>query len=372
MRRLKSKHLTSWIIVSGASVLFVAGCVDGATQSDALSSLFTTATTVAGDQAASSISAASISKDAGAGSALELTAEQQTQAQAIFDQLRTDSDALRVGTDAQIRALLTEEQAATFDELQKYGPHRGPHELPAGDASGDLAAAEIQRHVDALAEKLGLSADQQSSVGAILTDSQSKLAALHDQALAAFRALLTADQQAVFDALQAAKGPGLFGFFGDHGPRDGHGGLAVALDLTADQITQADSIFSQARTEVETLRSDADGKIRALLTEEQIAKLDELEQLRPEATFGRGPRGRIGRLSAIRGGEPPLAGGLLDGRRLDRWEVALSLTDEQKSSISTILSDLDTAIQARFDAAQEAFRAILTEDQLAKLDALQP
>ena len=47
-----------------------------------------------------------------------------------------------------------------------------------------------------------------------------------------------------------------------------------------------------------------------------------------------------------------------------------SLTDEQKASIQTILDTLRTDVTAAHDKANADFRALLTADQIAILDAL--
>ena len=60
-----------------------------------------------------------------------------------------------------------------------------------------------------------------------------------------------------------------------------------------------------------------------------------------------------------------------DTTYLDLLATELTLTDAQKTSIQQILTQLETDITAAHDQAETDFRALLTADQLATLDALQ-
>jgi len=164
-------------------------------------------------------------------SLLDLTADQQTQAQAIFDTAETDVRALRDDAREQIRALLTEEQLAIFDELcpappdpntlpdpnlpppshdgpgmgpgHGHGPHGGPPlGMPA--VSIDDPNATTDDDPDAwLDEQLQLTEEQQTQIDVIRTALHDAIEARHEQARADFRAILTADQLAILDQWEA-------------------------------------------------------------------------------------------------------------------------------------------------------------------------
>ncbi|MBL8880462.1 MAG: hypothetical protein JNG88_15220 [Phycisphaerales bacterium] len=199
---------------------------------------------------------------------------------------------------------------------------------------------------------------------------------------------------------------------GHHGPP----GPIADLNLTDEQQTQARQIHNAARTDIEALATSAREQMRAVLTEEQQAKLDELRDARggnksefvhPELTdeqraqiealheqlhngeitieefrtkvqeitgvelpseppFGRGgPRGRGGPGMHAPGFGGP---GLLDGPFADRLAEALGLTDDQRAAIDAIRQTTREAVQARHEQARTEFRAILTAEQLAILD----
>jgi Spy/CpxP family protein refolding chaperone len=141
--------------------------------------------------------------------------------------------------------------------------------------------------------------------------------------------------------------PDVGGFPGDP---NGKGGLA-ALNLTDEQESEANAIFTSAREDVDALQQDANDQIRALLTADQCAILDDLQPNSPNHV-GPPPRGPYG--------PPPCP--LLDN--------SLNLTDEQKTAIKAILDQLRTDIEARQQKALDAFRAILTTDQQAILDQM--
>jgi len=137
-------------------------------------------------------------------------------------------------------------------------------------------------------------------------------------------------------------------------PGDPNGrGAPDVLDLTDEQKSEANAIFAGAREDIDALHQAANDQIQALLTEEQLALLDEMEPNNPN-DIGPRPRGHHG---------PPPCPFL--------GEV-LNLTEEQKAAIQAILDDLRTAIQEREQQARDEFRAILTADQQVILDAMGP
>jgi len=187
---------------------------------------------------------------------------------------------------------------------------------------------------------------------------------------------LTDDDLAEIESLQAQLEAGeiteqafleaLREIIGDVGPRMGFGAMPPfggphgpcmgmeqrpSLDLTDEQQTEANQIFADAREDIDALFQDANDRIRALLTEEQLALLDEREPnlssdgMRPPRHHG-----------------PPPPCPFLDD--------SLNLTDEQKTEIQAILDELQTAVSDRKEQATEAFLAILTEEQRAIVDEM--
>ncbi len=55
----------------------------------------------------------------------------------------------------------------------------------------------------------------------------------------------------------------------------------------------------------------------------------------------------------------------------ERFAAALELTEDQQTQIETIRSELRDAVEARHQQARDEFRAILTPEQLAILDAME-
>lgn len=144
------------------------------------------------------------------------------------------------------------------------------------------------------------------------------------------------------------------------------------LNLTNDQKTAAEAIFTQLKTDIDSLQAQAKEDILALLTDEQKTKLQELglDTLRGLGRPGmRGP----GMGPGMRGGHHGSMGVGVSNtgnqRYLDLLATKLTLTAEQKTSIQTILDNLQTAVKAAHDKADADFRALLTADQIAILDS---
>jgi len=291
---------------------------------------------------------------------LGLSTEQQSQADAIFTQLRTDTENAFAAADEQVRGILTDEQKAKFTGLQPLaGIGGGPEGGCRGPGDGLLGMEPLGSGndplLDRLAKDLVLTDAQRTSVETVLNNLQTTIQSYRDKASADFRAILTAEQLAILDPLQ----------------------------LTEEQRTQANAISAQARVDVKKLNDNANEQIRNLLTDDQKTKLDAQESpgapadgphpfdgqgAAPPPAGGNGPHGGPG-MRPSPSGPPPV--GKDSSFFVDRLAGVLGLTAEQKASIETILKDLHSAVQARLDQAKTDFRAILTPEQISTLDALE-
>lgn len=166
------------------------------------------------------------------------------------------------------------------------------------------------------------------------------------------------------------------------------------LGLTDEQLAAAQEIFDAAHTDIEALREAEQAAFEALLTEEQLALLDELP---PPPPHGRqGPPPPPPPMDPNEAADPnnapdpnmpapcppplPYCGTQMpeppemDGLPPEIAQLAdlLGLTDEQITAWTTLRADTRTQIEARKDQACTDFRALLTEEQLATLDELPP
>lgn len=129
----------------------------------------------------------------GAPPPLDLTEEQQRAADQLSQTERDDVAALQAAANEELRALLTEEQLAIYDELPPLmlGPGDGPGPHGPGQPGADGAAP-----ADRLAELLGLSEEQQSALSDIVASLQDAVQARREQARDEFLGLLTEEQLA--------------------------------------------------------------------------------------------------------------------------------------------------------------------------------
>lgn len=157
---------------------------------------------------------------------LGLSDDQKTQAQDIFDRMRTDLGTLRDQAHADIRNVLTADQQAKLDEI--IASHQPPDGGPAGGRPigpppdgaigmmpppgfgfgappmmmGDPQAMH-QAMLDQLAQDLGLTDDQKSQIQTIQDNLHTAVEARRNQALDELKAILTADQLAQLDQVLA-------------------------------------------------------------------------------------------------------------------------------------------------------------------------
>lgn len=166
---------------------------------------------------------------------LGLTDDQKAQAQAIFESMRTDIEPLREQAETDIRNVLTAEQQATWDEIKAnrpgpfgggFGPPPGPFggrigRGPGGPFGGaGIASATVdgqhpmmegecdpatrrQAMLDRLAEELGLTDDQKTQIATIQDNLHTAIESRRQQALDELKAILTADQLAILEEIEA-------------------------------------------------------------------------------------------------------------------------------------------------------------------------
>ncbi|MCB9854982.1 MAG: hypothetical protein H6818_04785 [Phycisphaerales bacterium] len=216
--------------------------------------------------------------------------------------------------------------------------------------SGDLASAFDAFVNSAGSTNSGLTDDQIAGI----EDLQAQLDAgqIDAEAFSSAVGVLVGDRAPgmAFGGFEYGGGP-----FGMHGI----GRLGNLLDLTDEQKADAEVIFTTLHETIHNLRTQAMEDIRAELTEEQLATLDSLRPGHPmDDAEGAGAR--------FRGPRPHGPGSLAS-----HFAELLNLTDEQSAAIDGIRSALRDAVRAEHETAREAFRALLTEEQLAALDAFE-
>ena len=145
---------------------------------------------------------------------LSLTEDQQAQAQQIFDTMHTDLEALREQGRADFEALLTADQLAQLEALRAEreadGLHAGPPPMMGGPMHGpgfgrpDPEAMQ-QARLDRLTEELGLSEGQVTQIAALQDEQRAAVEARRQQAKDEFRAILTDEQIAILDEIEASR-----------------------------------------------------------------------------------------------------------------------------------------------------------------------
>lgn len=151
----------------------------------------------------------------------------------------------------------------------KGGGRQGSMGMGRGEGMGMVKGARV-----GLSIQLGLSAEQQTQLDALKATYEEKEIALRDEEQAAFKALLTAEQQTAIDAATAS--------------RVRHRGPAITL--TADQQTQLAALRTEYRDKHEALHAEFQTAFEALLTADQKAELAELHATGPFGTcVGAGP-----------------------------------------------------------------------------------
>jgi len=133
---------------------------------------------------------------------LDLTEEQQAQADEIFEQLHADIADLRSTAHEDIQAVLTDEQLALLPEIstERFGfRHRGF----GGPRPGGFGFEGEGTFSDRFAEALGLTDAQQSSIDDIREKLRTTIMDRHMEARDAFVTILTADQLETLESFEA-------------------------------------------------------------------------------------------------------------------------------------------------------------------------
>ena len=199
---------------------------------------------------------------------------------------------------------------ALFAVMAAFGPLHAdttPPTPPPAPPSAEQIEKHIERKLHFLTEKLGLTADQQTQIKAILESTARKLSDLHqDESLTPedkktdfmaifeeektqIEAVLTPAQKTTFESLPREEGHHVCGLDGmlEH--------LTKMLNLTADQQAQIKTILEAQKQKLEALhQSGGDpaskkaqfqaiwestkSQIDAILTPEQKAKLESLHK----------------------------------------------------------------------------------------------
>lgn len=226
---------------------------------------------------------------------------------------------------------------------------------------------------------LNLTEEQKETITKLVEESKAKLHA-------DIEAILTDEQLEKLEQLResapSGAGRGYFGV-GPRGPFAGANDIPPALeslDLTEEQKTVIKEIRDKARTDAEAaetrqarqeIMQAAHDKIKALLTDEQIEKL---EQWRASAPRG---SGRPGRGNYGVGPRGPFAGP--DG--IPPVLETLDLTEEQKTAIKEIRDKAKTDAEAAetrqarreiIQTAREKILGLLTDEQKEQLQQLCP
>jgi Spy/CpxP family protein refolding chaperone len=196
-----------------------------------------------------------------------LTAEQETQLTALRDQY----------TAGELTLQQYAEQASSIVGMAGVGrPFGGGHGrmfgtvgfaggpiAPGGGGNGPLG--------------LELSDEQRAAAQTIFDAMRSDIESLHEAARAEIEGQLTEEQRATLESLKLDH-PGPFRAFP---PAVGGGRLAEAIGLSEEQSAAIEAILQETHDAAEARRDQAREEFRAILTEEQLANLDEFAASHP-------------------------------------------------------------------------------------------
>jgi Spy/CpxP family protein refolding chaperone len=222
--------------------------------------------------------------------------------------------------------------------------------------------------------RLNLTDDQKTQAKAIFSQAHADIQALRDQARGQLRDLLTDEQKAKFDSrphpLFGGRGPGSRGGramekgvvpLGNtteqtnqmQGPARLVQRLTAQLGLTTEQVSSISGILTDLHAAVQTRRQTARQQFQALLTPEQLAQINS-----KPGGFGGGWRHKGG------------PGGPGGADFLQKMSQKLGLTVDQQAQTQAIFSKTRTDVQTTRQQSREQIRALLTDDQKTRFDAL--
>ena len=154
--------------------------------------------------------------------------------------------------------------------------------------------------------------------------------------------------------------------------------LQSELGLTDTQVAQIQAIQQAERTQMDSLRNSFDQQITAILTAEQAEKFKTMQQQRPQEGRPQGknamPPPADGDMSQppappADGARPPQGG---KDDMLAKLKTDLGLTDEQATQLATIQQEQRKQMEALRADTQAQIKAVLTAEQAAKFQQLQP
>lgn len=143
-------------------------------------------------------------------------------------------------------------------------------------------------------------------------------------------------------------------FAADGGHRHGGRGferMAQHLSLTESQQSQLKPIFEAQKAQRKQLRQQFQAQMRAILTPEQVAQLD---QHKAERRAERAEGGREGWKRGERGGK----------------FASLNLSDTQKSQLKALREARKPQMQAQRQQFEQQLASILTVEQRAKVEEM--
>lgn len=151
--------------------------------------------------------------------------------------------------------------------------------------------------------------------------------------------------------------------------------MQTELGLSDAQASQISSIEQAQRNKMDYLRNSTKARIRAVLTAEQAAKFDQMQQQRPRGDMrqdGQRQRGDM-RQDNQRQQRPQRMQNDRNGMGMsERMQQELGLNNVQVSQINSIQQSERAQMQALQSETQAQIRAVLTAEQAARFEQMRP
>ena len=141
------------------------------------------------------------------------------------------------------------------------------------------------------------------------------------------------------------------------------------LALSAAQASQISAIEQAQRNKMDYLRNSSQARIKGLLTPDQAAKYDQLNQQRQRAMRRDGQQPP--RADMQQNGQWQHQDGRGNGME-NRLQQELGLTPQQANEIASIQQADRAQMQALQNETQAQIRQVLTAEQAAKFDQMRP